>query len=193
MSEQSSQPPRAARRALARLISPFRRFRRNKDGAVALEFGLIAIPFIGLIFAIMETCLVFLTGQALETATTDASRLILTGQAQSGNFTAQQFKDRICQRFSAMVNCQGSVYVDVRSFGSFTGATMPATPIDNNGNMITNGTQFTPGAAKQIVIVRAYLAYQVYTSVFGQSLANLPGNKRLIMATVAFQNEPYTN
>ena len=177
---------------LVRIKVPVIRFRRNEEGATAVEFGLIAVPFIGLIFAILETCLVFLTGQALETAVTDASRLILTGQAQAANMTAAGFKTKVCERLTALVNCSASVYVDVRKFSSFASATVP-TPIDNNGNMITNNTQFQPGAAKEIVVVRAWVAYQVYTAVFGKSLANLPGNKRLVLATVAFRNEPYTN
>jgi Flp pilus assembly protein TadG len=190
MPQEAAAPARGRR--FRKLYLPFVKFGRNTKGAVALEFGLIAVPFIGLIFAILETCLVFLTSQALETAVTDASRLILTGQAQTTSMTAAQFKTRVCEKLTALVNCNSAVYIDVRSFSSFSAATIP-TPIDNNGNMITNNTAFSPGTAKQIVVVRAYLAYQVYTSVWGQSLANLPGNKRLIIATAAFQTEPYSS
>ncbi len=45
-----------------------RRFARQQDGAAAVEFALVAAPFSALIFAILETALVFFAGQTLETA-----------------------------------------------------------------------------------------------------------------------------
>ena len=63
-----------------------RRFARQQGGAAAVEFGLVAAPFLALVFAIMETAIVFFSGQALETAVADASRLIMTGQAQTQGF-----------------------------------------------------------------------------------------------------------
>ena len=52
-----------------------RRFLKKDDGAAAVEFALVAAPFLALVFAIMETALVFFAGQTLETAAyTQSSR-----------------------------------------------------------------------------------------------------------------------
>jgi Flp pilus assembly protein TadG len=59
------------------------RFARHQDGAAAVEFALIAVSFLALLFAILETALVFFAGQTLESAASDAGRLIMTGQAQT--------------------------------------------------------------------------------------------------------------
>lgn len=174
---------------LARWLPRVKRLRRDQNGAVALEFGLIALPFFGIIFAILETCLVFLTGQALETAVTDASRLIFTGQAQTASFDAAKFKTEVCKRLTTLVNCSSDVYIDVRSFDSFTAASIPQPTL--NGDLVTNNLQFSPGTAGKIVVVRAFLAYKIYTTILSPNLANLSGNKRLIMATASFRNEPY--
>jgi Flp pilus assembly protein TadG len=48
-----------------------RRFVREKDGVVAVEFAIVAAPFLALMFAIMETALVFFASQVLETAVAD--------------------------------------------------------------------------------------------------------------------------
>lgn len=48
-------------------------------------------PFLALLFAIMETGLIFFTGQALETAVADSARLIMTGQAQTQGFDQTQW------------------------------------------------------------------------------------------------------
>ena len=45
-----------------------RRFVRQQSGVAAVEFGMIAAPFLALIFAILETSVIFFAGQALETA-----------------------------------------------------------------------------------------------------------------------------
>jgi Flp pilus assembly protein TadG len=52
------------------------RLLRQQGGAAAVEFDLVAAPFLALVFAIIETAIVFFAGQALETAASDSSRLI---------------------------------------------------------------------------------------------------------------------
>ena len=59
------------------------RFRGNRRGSAAVEFALVAPMFFGLLFAIIETALVFFSGQVLETIAQDSARAILTGQAQA--------------------------------------------------------------------------------------------------------------
>ena len=62
-----------------------RRFRGNRGGSAAVEFALIAPIFFGLLFAIIETALVFFSSQVLESITQNSARVVLTGQAQSGS------------------------------------------------------------------------------------------------------------
>jgi Flp pilus assembly pilin Flp len=51
-----------------------RRFRRNRRGSSAVEFALVAPVFFALLFAIIETVIVFFAGQVLETGVQDAGR-----------------------------------------------------------------------------------------------------------------------
>ena len=103
------------RRYAGRLL---RRFARQQDGSAAVEFALVAAPFLALLFAIFETALVFFSGQALETAVADASRLIMTGQAQTQGMSQTDFKDAVCARIYGLFDCQSGVYVDVKTFSS---------------------------------------------------------------------------
>ena len=167
------------------------RFVRTQDGAAVVEFGLVAAPFLALTFAIMETAVIFFSGQALETAVADASRLILTGQAQTQGFSAQQFKDAVCAKVFGLFDCQNGVYVDVKTYTNFANVTM-ASPVDANGNFQNNFT-FTPGGPGDIVVVRLFYQWPVYVSLMGFNLSNVNGGKRLLVATAAFRNEPYSN
>jgi len=171
-------------------IKTIRRFAKGQDGVAAVEFGMVAAPFLALMFAIMETSLVFFAGQTLETAVADSARLIMTGQAQSGGFTQQQFKDAVCARILGLFDCAGGIQIDVKTATNFSTAST-AKPVDANGNLQTASFGYQPGNACDIVVVRVMYQWPVYMSLLGFNLADLAGNKRLLMATAAFRNEPY--
>jgi len=171
-------------------INTVRRLARREDGAAAIEFGMVAAPFLALMFAIMETALVFFASQTLETAVADSARLIMTGQAQSQSFDAAAFKNAVCNKIGGLFNCSGGVYVDVKTYSSF-GSVDNSSPVDANGNLKTSGFGYTPGGPGDIVVVRLMYQWPVYASLLGFNLGNMAGNKRLLMATAAFRNEPY--
>src|SRR4051812_10956289 len=173
-----------ARRMLAR------RMLSDRSGAAAVEFAMVAAPFLALIFAIMETAIVFFAGQALETAAADSARLIMTGQAQTQGFDQAKFKQAVCGRIFALFNCNGALYVDVKSYPSFASVNV-AKPIDGNGNVQTGTFGYQPGGPGDIVVVRLMYQWPVYVSLLGLNLADSAGSKRVLMSTIAFRNEPY--
>lgn len=176
---------------IGRMFGPrmFRRFGRHQKGAAAIEFGMVAAPFLAMIFAIIETSLIFFAGQTLETAVTDSSRLIMTGQAQTQGFSQAQFKQAVCSKIYGLFDCAGGINVDVRKYSSFGSATPPS-PVDANGNL-TNNFVYQPGGPGEIVVARLIYQWPVYANILGVDMANMAGNKRLIVATAAFRNEPY--
>lgn len=165
-----------------------RRFGRNRRGSAAVEFALVAPVFIALLFAILETGFMFFASQVLETGVQDNARLILTGQAQSSAMTQAQFKTNVCNSVSTLFSCSG-IYVDVRSFTSFTTLTLTS-PLDANKNFVDN-TQYTPGNSGDIVVVRVFYQWPLYVTSLGFNMANMAGNYRLLTATAAFRNEPF--
>src|SRR4051795_6864150 len=84
-----------------------RRFRRNRRASAALEFALVAPMFFALLFAIIETALMFFASQVLETVTQDSARQIMTGQAQNAAMTQAQFKTLVCSKVAALFDCNG--------------------------------------------------------------------------------------
>ena len=168
-----------------------RRFLRQQDGAAAVEYALVAAPFLAVIFAILETALVFFAGQALETAVADSARLIMTGQAQNQSFSQADFKNAVCAKIHGLFDCQAGLNVDVKTFSSFSNVTM-ANPLDSQGNL-QNNFSYNPGGPGDIVVVRLFYQWPVFVSLLGASLSNMNGNKHLLIATAAFRNEPYSN
>jgi Flp pilus assembly protein TadG len=169
-----------------------RRFLRQRKGAAAVEFALIAAPFLGLTFAIMETAIVFFAGQTLETAAATASRLILTGQAQTQGMSAATFKQQVCNQIYGLFDCANGVYVDVQKYVSFASINI-SNPIDANGNLNTGSFGFNPGGPGDIVVMRLYYKWPVYVNLLGLNLSNMSGGFNLLAATAVFRNEPYAS
>ena len=188
MSDSSQTMSKPRMRRFFRFVR-LRRFARQNDGAAAVEFGLVAAPFLALVFAIMETAVVFFAGQTLETVAADSARLIMTGQAQNQGFDQAKFKQEVCAKVYGLFNCSAGVNVDVRTYSSFSNVDLTK-PIDANGNLVNNFT-YQPGGPGDIVVVRLLYQYPVYVSLLGLNLADMSGGKRLIVATSAFRNEPY--
>jgi Flp pilus assembly protein TadG len=145
--------------------------------------------FFALLFAIIETAFMFFASQVLETAVQDSARLIQTGQAQNGSYTAAQFKTDVCTRITVMFDCVGGIAVDVQSDPSF-GSVNVANPIDAGKNF-TNPNNYNPGGPGDIVVVRLFYQWPIIVTKFGYDISNLSGSKRFLTATAAFQNEPF--
>jgi Flp pilus assembly protein TadG len=166
----------------------FRRFGRNRKGSAAVEFALVAPVFIGLLFAILETGIIFFANQYLQTITQDGARIIMTGQAQNGNFTQAQFQSYICSQVVALFNCN-NISINVQSFSSFE--TLTATCPISNGVFVSTNLQYNPGGPGSVVIVQLFYQWPQIVTGLGYNISNLNGNFRLLCTTAAFRNEPY--
>jgi Flp pilus assembly protein TadG len=179
--------PSSASRVSVRSV--LRRFRRNRRGSAAVEFALVAPVFFALLFAIIETAIVFFAGQVLETIAQSSARMILTGQAQTAGYTQSQFKTYVCGQIPALFTC-ANVYVDVQSYGTSFGSVTLNTQIDASSNFVNN-MKYNPGGPGQIVVVRLFYQWPLFVTGLGYNISNLAGSKRLLAATASFQNEPY--
>jgi Flp pilus assembly protein TadG len=163
-----------------------RRFRRNRRGSTVVEFALVAPMFIALLYAILETALVFFAGQALETMTQDSARTIMTGQSQTAGYDKTNFHDKVvCNQIVIFFNC-ANVFVDVQSYPAFANINI----IDNSGCSVPP-TNYNPGGPSQIVVVRLFYQWPLVVTGLGYNISNGCGSKRLLAATAAFQTEPY--
>src|SRR5271154_2947410 len=179
-------------RSIRSLISPLvRSFVGEREAATTVEFALLAAPFVALLFAILQTALVFFAGQTLETAAATSARLLFTGQAQINGWSADQFKAQVCDQIHGIFNCNSSVYVDVETYPSFSAVNTGLPIINNTFNSSVLG--YNPGGPGDIVMLRLYYQYPVFISLLGFNLSDLTGGLNLLAATAVFRNEPYAS
>lgn len=160
----------------------------DNRASTAIEFALVALPFFGMILAILEAGLLFVTQEVLNSATAEAARLVLTGQAQTQGMTSAQFRQFICDRGAPLISCS-NLYVDVQSFSAF-GSVMGAMPLQS-GQLDPSKLTYKLGGANDIVMVQAFYKWPVLLSAIGFNLANLDGQYRLLVSTSIFRDEPF--
>lgn len=166
-----------------------RRFARDRKGAAAVEFALIAGPFFMLLFGILEIALIFFATAIIEDAVSQAARDIRTGELQTAGQGEADFRAAVCQRISTIADC-GRLRVDVRTFENFSSVNMTP-PMTEDGELDDQNFTFEPGDAGDVVVVRVFYDWTLLGPGMINGLSNLPGNRRLISAATAFRNEPF--
>ena len=100
-----------------------RRFRRSDSGATAVEFAIVAGPFFYVLGCICETGLMLFSEYVIQNSVQEAARMVRTGQvsASDGSVTMSvtDFKAKICEQVSIIIDCEGKVSVYVNNASNF--------------------------------------------------------------------------
>jgi len=165
-------------------------FLKDEKGATAVEFALVAAPFIALLVALIQTFVVFFAQQLLESVVQQSSRLILTGQVQSQQMSQTAFGAAVCSQVVILFNCN-NLMVDVQVVPALTSSSTSTPTLTYNSNgTVSNTWQFNPGTSGDLVVVKVMYLWPVFLGPLGFNLADQPNNNKLLMAVAAFQNEP---
>ena len=189
----------------------WRRLWRSRDGASAIEFAILAIPYFMIIFAILETFVAFTAEQLVTNAVNTMARDLRTGKITynlnrpATDMTEEQFRQAFCNEISIMISCSpteiatpADLYLDVETLPTFKAiadkASIPRVGGEHS-DLDSSDFHFTPGGPKSINMLRAYYRWPVITDLVRPYITNIrPANGSssfLIVATTAFQNEDY--
>jgi Flp pilus assembly protein TadG len=178
----------------------FGRLLRRRDGATAIEFALLALPFFMIVFASIETFVAFTGEQLLANATDAMARKIRTGEIPATT-TQEQFRIAFCEEISILMPCSATeaktpakLFTDVRSFAKYSD--IPKSVPITDGDLRTTDFKFAPGGKKSINIIRAYYRWSVVTDLirpYLSSVKSADGSNQnyLMIATAVVQNEDF--
>ena len=170
-----------------RLAETLRRAAGDRSGVTAVEFALVAAPFFLLIFAIIETAMAIVAGIILDNAVEDFSRDVLTGQIQTEDIDAPEFRKRVCGSVSYLLSCD-RLKLDMRTYPAFgnvpTDFSLQLMDVDDRGFC------FDPGAADSITVLRAFYAWP-WTANFLRVIAAKTNGNAILFSVSAFRNEPF--
>ncbi|MBZ9739376.1 MULTISPECIES: TadE/TadG family type IV pilus assembly protein [unclassified Mesorhizobium] len=175
----------------------FRRFVRDRRGATALEFALLAMPFALLVFAILESCISFASQEVMANITDDVARRLRTGQLTATDVAGDNLKNMICNKLEIIVSqdCPNQLSVDLRQYTTFADAALAGFRIQGGNIQLTKSGSDVPfavtwGAAESRNMLRVFYKWPIMTNLMAQSMG---GNKTLHFASVTWQNEPFDN
>lgn len=178
----------------------------DRGGAAAVEFALVALPFLALCGAIFQIILQIWATQNFDRALQNAVRTIFTGQFQQANSgqtdaatLLANLKQTMCGPANATIvnifNCQ-NVKIDVATSSTFKSAT-PSSPIDSvTGTWSTNfGTNYACAKPGTIVIVTAAVQFPTFFNLMGlmtrRFSSGSAAGSSLLTSTAVFRTEPY--
>ena len=182
----------------------FERFAGDARGATAVEFGLVAIPFLGLLLATFDTGLSFFVERNLDATAQNAARQVRTGAVQAaGVVKVSDFVNTyVCPTkgslLSSFIDCT-KLIVDVRTSTTLTGNNLSN---DFYKSPSSNPNQFCLGAPHTVTIVRIAYPMPWYLPVISvggvaqtvglvNDVPNNPGWKLLLVSASAVRTEPY--
>jgi Flp pilus assembly protein TadG len=152
-------------------------FRKKEDGAAAVEFALVALPFFGLIFAVIELAIFFFASRFLEDGLFNASRKVLTQRLDPAGICAA-FKTEVNNQLSGWFS-PSKLTLTVTPMSSFNGT---GTAVD----LSAGGCSF--GGTGQTMLVRASYVYP-FTGFRFISGSTLIGKDIGLSASTAFRVE----
>ena len=177
------------------------RFLRDRRGATAVEFALVAGLFILTIVFVMTVGLIMYWNQALDYATSKAARQIMIGAVQKNSVSQSSFRTNIvCPYLPASMNCN-NVIVNVQTVVEAAGPAGYYTLVNSSTTALiipplSNGsTQYSVGAQGsyqylQVIYPVTFLPSAFKVILGGQATYN-GAPAFLIVSTAAFKNEQF--
>jgi Flp pilus assembly protein TadG len=177
-----------------------RRWRRDQSGVTSIEFGVVALPFMMLLFGILSVSLYYFIDFTIQNAAWQASRGIRTGQLQQGQGSyagvvttedrKKAFKKALCDRVPAFLDCNSKAVVIVQSNANFGGIVKPA--CSTNGVIVNGATAaFDPGGSSSVVLITVCYPWTAGGKLPFFKMGNLSDGSLLMQTSVALRTEPY--
>lgn len=163
-------------------------FARDRTGAAALEFALVALPFMTMVVFIIEVALDFLFFSHVDYAAHKAIQQIRSGAVQTQKLDMQRFKNEILCPQMSLVPCE-PVLVNMRvmktwccSPDGWTGWTQTTVSADT--------AKWCPGGAAQLVFLQ--VAYPIpFGSLLWSRSQSMADGKSYYLSTAAVRNDPF--
>jgi len=181
-----------------------RSFIKDSKGAVAVEMALVSIPFLTMMFGILNTGLYFYAINCVDRALEDAARYVRTGEAQKGSYPSAtgpmnvgQFRTLVCQKATSYIDCS-KMHIRIMSgndWSAISAFSCPTAGALNTGALVANdptALATKTGTQNSVVLIVAcyqwsmgkYLPFVRFDSRFADG-------STLIQSSTALKVEPY--
>lgn len=169
-----------------------RALKAEESGTTAIEFSLLAVPFVFTVVSIIELSMFFATSSVIDGALNEVSRQVRTGQIQQQAATTEEmmeiFSEVVCDHGDALTVCN-KIEFEVLKLDAFTDDI--AASITEEGALNEPAFELDQATAGCVALIRLSYLYRFMTPLFGNLWSNYPDNQRLILSTTVIKTEPY--
>ncbi|WP_238180770.1 TadE/TadG family type IV pilus assembly protein, partial [Methylobacterium trifolii] len=178
----------------ARLHRAWTAFARDRRGVTVVEFGLLALPFLGLLCVVVEAALLVFAQQTLDVALARATRALRTGDFQGnadGSDPASRLRKVMCGGTVVFFRCE-ALRLDMTRATTFKAAQV-ALPYDSQKKTWAAGfgTRFDCPQGDDIIALRAAVVVPRLFAFLDFTNRSMGPGAQLMFATAIFRAEPY--
>jgi len=168
--------------------------RRNRRGSTVLEFAILGVPLMIMVFAFFEVLFMSASTVMLASATEEVSRNLYTGQFQRGTKnTEEDLKNLICAQ-AVLIQCNEDLLVDVRDFNDWAGVSLPKL-IKSDGSYAVSSTPSSTETVtiqgERIVVMRVVYRWRLMTPGIAYFLRGAWVGKKYLFHARVFIVEPW--
>ena len=170
-------------------------FRQASQGTAAVEFGMIALPFLTIIMFILFVSLTLFYRTTLDYATQKAARALMVGTPQTNGQTATQFRtNTLCPNLTLIFFDCSKIVVNLVTITETVEPTAYVhfvTP-DLSAILIPPPSiNYCPGVGSSYEVLEVLYPLPMYLGLFSTA-PNVVQGQFLLMSTATFRNEPFS-
>jgi Flp pilus assembly protein TadG len=158
---------------------------KQDSGAAAIEFAILALPFIILFVGILEVCLCFFYENTLVRGMEVAVREVRLGT----NFDLNTFKTSVCNGAGVIPDCENALQVQLIETNAFTPVDAHAVCDENGSN--TSSIVGNIATAETIVTAVGCFKWHLFTPLMRNFFQTYNDGTRVISVAAAFRTEPF--
>lgn len=165
----------------------FAKFLKNRKGATAIEFAIVAPIFFMMIFIAGEFAIFLYKKNHLKHSMYVAARVLQTGEIQNSSDPKLDFQREICAVAKSSFDCT-KVYFDVRTFDEIKQVQFPKVNVDQD--LVPTNFTFKPGGPSKVTAMRLAAQFDFVTP-YMDDFFGLDGKPMLVVGHSIARNEPY--
>lgn len=181
-------------KSLRQAASAFRRGVADRTGAAAVEFALVAPPFLALMMSTFEVGWFYFATSQVDAATLDTARMLRTGEVLRRGLTKEQFFNEVCPHLRPFGDCDDVMTVEVTRYDSFAELAADASRAicANDEPDEIAAIPYEPGTDNQVVRLRVCLVYKTINPTIGVNVSETAQGTRRVFSSYVVRVEPQT-
>lgn len=169
-------------------LAKLRKLLQRREGAAALEFALLILPFAILVFVIIEMSLMYFVDTTLDNALHQSARKIRVGYAATNHWTIDNFKSDVCNNMLLSFGCSSNLIVRVTVISDMSNPNY----VNATANGVLTATDsYNMGATGNYILIQAFLPWSPILKLYSLSSATLADGTYVLGSAALFKNEPF--